>query len=151
MAMDLRQIIESTEHSSQKLTALTDQIHTTILNLFAYLDEPNFRAIHPTDSRHLFDQYDERFFAGQCPDQLSNTPLEFRLAKRMTQATGKACRITYCQPDGPTSKIEYEIAVFTTGLFQTFWRTTPQSLCQESNAAIVCKRFSESWSTKWSI
>ena len=84
------------------------------------VDGLNFKSIHPTDIELLFNLYDEQFFDGACRESLGEAPLSFRLSKRMTQAAGKATR--FQRRDRRTKRVrtEFEIAISTTLLFQTF-------------------------------
>ena len=120
MAADFPQIIETKRLSPEEVAVATGGIYDTILRESKYLGGGNFTRIHPEDIRRLFDLYDGQFFDGGVRKLLGNTPLDFRLSKRMTQAGGKAARRELRDRSGKTIRTEYEIAVSTALLFQTF-------------------------------
>jgi hypothetical protein len=120
MATDVQQLIETKKSSPEDIAANTREICDTILRESAYIVGGNFAAIHPNDIEQLFDLYDGQFFDGGCRRLLGDTPLEFRLSKRMTQAGGKAGRRELRDRSGKIVRTEYELAVSTTLLFQTF-------------------------------
>jgi hypothetical protein len=118
--MDLQQRIESTTISTDEISARTHEIYETVLLESPRLDAGNFTVVHSDDVERLFDLYDRQFFDGGCRKLLGNTPLGFRLSKRMTQAAGKAARRELRRRDGAVVRTDYEIAVSTTLLYQTF-------------------------------
>lgn len=120
MATDVQQLIETKKSSPEDIAAKTREIYDTILRESNYIDGGNFTAIHPNDIEQLFDLYDRLFLDGGCRKLLGDTPLGFRLSKRMTQAGGKAGRRELRDNSGKVVRTEYEIAVSTTLLFQTF-------------------------------
>ena len=120
MATDVQQFIQTKKSSPEEIAARTREIYDTVLRESDYIDGGNFTAIHPNDIEQLFDLYDGQFFDGGCRKLLGDTPLEFRLSKRMTQAGGKAGRRELRDRSGKIVRTEYEIAVSTTLLFQTF-------------------------------
>lgn len=128
MATEMRTLVENKKHAPDEIAAKQREIYETVLRESGFLDAGNFTTIHPDDIERLFDLYDELFFAGGCRQLLGDAPLEFRLSKRMTQAGGKATRRGYRDRRGGEIRLEYEIAVSTTLLFQTF---------QEDHRAVV--------------
>jgi hypothetical protein len=118
--MKLQRTIERQRVAPETVAAKTRSIYVDVLGQSNYLDAGNFESIHPADLRRLFDLYDERFFGGGCRQALGDTPLSFRLSKRMTQAAGKATRVQHRDRRTKAISTEYEIAVSTTLLFQTF-------------------------------
>ena len=120
MEMDLQYAIEGEQVAHEVDAAKTRSIYADTLRLSNYLGTGKFNSIHPSDLEHLFDSYDERFFDGACRRALGDAPLTFRLSKRMTQAAGKATRLQHRDRQTKATSTEYEIAVSTTLLFQTF-------------------------------
>ena len=118
--MDEQQLIESEQLSASEITSKTEEIYQTVLRESACVVTGNFRSIHPDDLSRLFELYDESFFAGACRRLLEDSSIEFRLSKRMTSSAGKASRMARRGQDGELMRYEYEIAVSTTLLFQTF-------------------------------
>ena len=118
--MDMQQFIESKKYSTDRIAAETREIYEIVLRDSNYLDAGNFTCIHPQDLERLFDLYNERFFNGYCRKLPKNASLDFRLSKRMTQAGGKVGRREFRGERGKPGRTEYEIAVSTTLLFQTF-------------------------------
>lgn len=120
MAMDMRKLVETREFLPAEIAGKHREIYETVLRESVFLDTGNFTKIHADDVERLFDLYDEMFFGGGCRQLLGDAPLDFRLSKRMTQAGGKATRRGYLNRRGAAVRLEYEIAVSTTLLFQTF-------------------------------
>ena len=119
-ATDMQRFIETMKYSGAEIAAKTGEIYEAMLSESSYLDAGNFTAIHPSDIERLFDLYAEQFFDGGLRRLLGEAPLGFRLSKRMTQAGGKTGRRTRVDGGGNVLHTEYEIAVSTTLLFQTF-------------------------------
>ena len=120
MATEVQHLIESKKFSPEEIVARTDEIYDTILRESDSIDAGNFTRIHPADVERLFDLYDSHLYDGGCRKLLGDTPINFRLSKRMTQAGGKTGRREFYDESGKVVRIEYEIAVATTLLFQTF-------------------------------
>jgi len=120
MATDMQQLIETKHFSPNEIAGRTREIYESILHESEHIDRGNFAVIHPNDIERLFDLYDQLFLDGGCRKLLGDTPLSFRLSKRMTLAGGKAGRRELRDRSGRVLRAEYEIAVSTTLLFQTF-------------------------------
>jgi len=120
MEMELQQTIEREQVPPEAVVARTRSIYDETLRRSTYLVAGNFKSISPADLERLFDLYDDRFFAGGCRKALGEVPLSFRLSRRMTQAAGKATRFQHRDRRTKEVRTEYEIAVSTTLLFQTF-------------------------------
>ena len=118
--MEFQDTIEREQMPPAEVTSRTRSIYEEALRRSPALDAGNFTSISPADLARLFDLYDERFFAGGCRQALGTAPLSFRLSKRMTQAAGKATRVQHRDRRTKEVRTEYEIAVSTTLLFQTF-------------------------------
>lgn len=117
--MEFQHRVEHEQVASQRVAATTRCIYDEVLRRSNYLDAGNFQSISPADVERLFDLYDERFFDGGCRQMLGTAPLSFRLSKRMTQSAGKATRFQH-RDRRSKAHTEYEIAISTTLLFQTF-------------------------------
>ncbi len=120
MATDVQQAIQTKSFSPQEVSARTREIYDSILRDSASLDGGNFTRIHADDLRRLFDGYDTLFFDGEIRGLLQDASLQFRLSNRMTRSAGQAGRRHRCDRKGNIVGTEYEIAVSTTLLFQTF-------------------------------
>lgn len=122
MTQELRRLVETSlvlsADAEQRLAAISD----SILNSSPYLDRPDFTAISDDDLALLFEQYDQRFFAGACRRTLQSmgSPLDFRVSPRMTRAGGKTTRLLPRVARGLSPVPRFEIAVSSTLLFQTF-------------------------------
>ncbi len=113
----LRVLVETAEFSADQVAVQTRLIYDTLLKESPYLDDGNFTRFHSTDLERLFTEYDHCFFSALIRPTLGNTPLRFRLSKRMTRAGGKMA--THARLNRPNST-SYEISVATTLLFQCF-------------------------------
>jgi hypothetical protein len=120
MTADFQQLIETKLLSPQEVAVITRSIYDTLLRESKYLGGGNFTRIHPEDIRRLFDLYDGLYFDGGVRKLLGNTPLHFRLSKRMTQAGGNAGRREFRDRSSKTVRTEYEIAISAVLLFQSF-------------------------------
>jgi hypothetical protein len=85
----------------------------------------NFAALEVDDLRLLVDLYDAEFFGGLLGRMLRGDgagELVLRGSSRMTHAVGKTVqrRRRVGSPAGPVERVDYEIAVSTLLLFQTF-------------------------------
>ena len=116
----MQQIVQTRRLSARQIKARQREIYASILRESEYLDRGNFSRIHPHDIERLFDLYDGLFFEGGCRELLGDIPLDFRLSKRMTRAGGMATRRESRVSNSNLLRTEYEIAVSTTLLFQTF-------------------------------
>jgi hypothetical protein len=120
MGTEFQHTIERERVTAAEVAAKTQSIYEDALRRSISLDAGNFTSISSADLERLFDLYDERFFDGGCRQGLGTAPLSFRLSKRMTQAAGKATRVQLRDRRTKVVRTEYEIAVSTTLLFQTF-------------------------------
>ena len=115
--MPLRNVLESQRPTRTEIQAETQTIHENILAGSRYLKRPNFESFSPNDLEILFDDYDERFFDGQCRASLGSRPLRFRISRRMTRAGGKT---THARPRSLSQSEWFEITVSSTLLYQAF-------------------------------
>jgi hypothetical protein len=116
----MQQFVETRQLTAHQIHDKQRAIYDSVLRDSEYLNGGNFTRIHTSDIRRLFDLYDDLFFEGRCRKLLGDTPLYFRLSKRMTRSGGMATRRERRSPDSNRVQIEYEIAVSTTLLYQTF-------------------------------
>ena len=117
MTADLRRLVDTSELSANRMAVQTRSIYQHVLNASPHLDGGNFTTIHPSDLGRLFDDYDRGFFQAQIGTTLGDTPVRFRLSKRMTRAVGQTARYT---PRNRSGDRFYEISVSTTLLFECF-------------------------------
>jgi hypothetical protein len=117
MTDDLRMVVETSKFDTEQVARKGRLVYENALRKSPYLDSGNFTAIHTTDLRRLFDEYDDCFFESQIGTTLRNIPLGFRLSRRMTSVAGKTAR--YGGSDCPGGS-RYEISVSTELLFQCF-------------------------------
>jgi hypothetical protein len=120
METDVANLVLTGEFSADEIAGKTREIYDTLLRESRYLDAGNFSWIHPDDVERMFDLYDGLFFGGAVRKLLGAMPLYFRLSRRMTSAGGQTKRSRTRDASGATVRTEYEIAVSTTLLFQTF-------------------------------
>jgi hypothetical protein len=120
METDVATLVQTAEFSPDDITARTREIYDTLLRESRYLDAGNFTCVHPDDVERMFHLYDGLFFGGAVRKLLGATPLYFRLSRRMTSAGGQTKRSRTRDASGTVIRTEYEIAVSTTLLFQTF-------------------------------
>jgi len=121
-----RSVSELLDHLRQTKLTLPEirrrvgQIHESVLENSEWIREGNFAAIHNRDLEFLFQQYDDTFFNGLLGPtaRLNQTPLTFRISKRMTRVGGTTTRTRSRRLSGPRQS--YEIAVSSTLLFTTF-------------------------------
>jgi len=118
--MELLRLIEGQQRDLDEIRELTQEIHDVLLIESATVREENFTAIHSEDLEQLFRLYDELFFNSELGPAARehNTPLTFRISKRMTRVGGTTTRYRHHQKHGP--QWSYEIAISSTLLFSTF-------------------------------
>lgn len=91
-----------------------------------HIRNPNFTTIGRDDLEWLFHRYDREFFSGIISELLHQGtrggPLSFRLSERMTRAAGKTYALSRRErtPAGSSTAYEYQIAISSLLLFQTF-------------------------------
>lgn len=87
--------------------------------------EGNFTVIGTDDLERLFLWYDREFFRGRLGEMILEDgahPMAFRLSRRLISAAGQTVRqVRRVRQDGrPTVKVDYEITISTTLLYNTF-------------------------------
>src|SRR5262249_22850817 len=85
----------------------------------------SFARMGPAGRGGLFAAYDRGFFRGRLGEMLQEDgahPMSFRLSRRLVSAAGQTMRLVrqIRRAGRPASKVEYEITVSTTLLFNTF-------------------------------
>ncbi len=101
------------------------RIYDEMLSLSPNLRTGNFTRIGTDDLERLFAGYDREFFRGRLAEMLLEDaahPMAFRLSRRLVSAAGQTMRqVRRIHRAGrPAAKVEYEITVSTTLLFNTF-------------------------------
>jgi hypothetical protein len=112
-------------HESAEVAAKAGRIYAAMLDRSRHIRSGNFAAIGVEDLELLFDLYDAEFFGGLLGRMLREDGAGapgLRLSSRLTRAAGKTTmtRRRVRSPAGPAVRVEYEIAVSTLLLFQTF-------------------------------
>ena len=116
MSNELLHFVESTTLAEPQITAMTREIHDAVLRESQYMDAGNFSSVHPADLKAFFTRYDRDFFDGQIQQAMGETPLRFRLSKRMTSSGGT----TALRIDRRDGSRRYEITISTALLFGCF-------------------------------
>ena len=117
--------IAGLRHSGAEVAEKSARIYRRMLERSTHLRSGNFEAIHVHDLESLFEAYDLEFFGGLLGRMLAEDcdgRITFRLSGRMTRAAGKTIRRQVRRRQGRqfVVGVEYEIAVSTLLLFQTF-------------------------------
>ena len=120
MAMDFQTLVQSVELPPGAIEERATTIYKSMLSESAYITTGNFTQFHASDLERLFDLYDASFFDGNCRQLVGDVPLQFRLSKRMTRAAGKTTVRRFRDRKKHPAHVEYEIAISSTLLFQTF-------------------------------
>jgi hypothetical protein len=112
-------------YSADEVDERTQRIYDEILSQSPQIRTGNFTLIGIDDLQRLFAGYDHEFFRGRLGEMLHEDgahPMSFRLSRRLTSAAGQTMRLTrpILWAGRPVSKVEYEITVSTTLLFNTF-------------------------------
>lgn len=96
-------------------------IYQCLITESRWIEDGDFTSIHCRDLEILFEEYDRLFFDNQLgrAARKNNTPLTFRISKRMTRVGGTTTKYRHRTPRGPQSS--YEIAISSTLLFSTFY------------------------------
>lgn len=117
--------LQALHHSADDVLRKAREIYEATLTQSSEIRSGNFTAMGVVDLRLLFGLYDAAFFSGLLGSMLREdgpSALEFRLSTRMTRAAGKTfLRRRRIRLAGQTiMRDEYEIAISTLLLFQTF-------------------------------
>jgi hypothetical protein len=112
-------------YSAPEVEQRSRRIYEGMLDQSRHIKEANFTAIGTDDLARLFGWYDQEFFRGRLGEMLHEDgvwPLDFRLSRRLVSAAGQTLRqVRQLQRNGtPTAKVDYEITISTTLLYNTF-------------------------------
>jgi bifunctional DNA-binding transcriptional regulator/antitoxin component of YhaV-PrlF toxin-antitoxin module len=116
----LAEILRTNQLSDQQRQSRSRDVRRHVLQNATHLNVENFHSISPQDLGLLFHSIDEFYFeglVGRVCELSSAKPLAFRLSSRMTTSGGMT---TMRRSSGNSNDVEYEIALATTPLFQTF-------------------------------
>lgn len=91
-----------------------------VLEQSSVMDGDNFRKIARQDLERMAESYDRTFFGGLCLDLARAHGMTFRLSSRMSRAGGKTTRQIFRAIRGRQASVQYEIALSTSLLFQSF-------------------------------
>jgi hypothetical protein len=112
-------------YSASEVEARKGRIYESLLAQSPQVRNGNFRLIGTDDLERLFNWYDREFFAGRLGEMLMEDeahPVTFRLSRRLVRAAGQTIRqVSRVHRHGkPFAKVEYEITISATLLFNTF-------------------------------
>lgn len=117
----LATIVRQPATGEQTTQARCQAVYAHVLNNSSSIEKADFTTVSPADLGLLFQVTDELFFdglVGKVCEQIAARPLSFRLSTRMTSTGGMT---TMQRPAlAPDSRFEFEIAVATTPLFESF-------------------------------
>ena len=125
MSRDRTVRLSALRHSPEEVASKVDRIYRTVLERSKHVRSGNFDELGVADLRLLFDLYDAEFFEGLLGAMLKEDgagEITLRLSNRMTRAAGKTI-VRKKRKRGVfrlVERAEYEIAVSTLLLFQTF-------------------------------
>ena len=117
----LAEIISRPAAAESERQARCSDVYHHMLNNSSNFGTPDFRTLSPADLGQLFQATDEIFFdglVGKVCEQVAARPLSFRLSTRMTSTGG----MTIMQRPARSldRRFEFEIAIATTPLFESF-------------------------------
>lgn len=125
---ELRELVERQVLNDEEINRRISTIYSQVLSQSRHLRVGNFTTVSAADLECLFGLYDGWFFRGLIQKYFHHAPvskLRFRLSRRMTRAGGKTFRFTHrVALPGQPPRVDYEIAISTTLLFQTFGDVT---------------------------
>ncbi|MCA9114402.1 MAG: hypothetical protein KDA79_04900 [Planctomycetaceae bacterium] len=135
---ELHQHVLTARLEQPRIEELGQSIGRKLLDSSAQIREPDFRALAGSDLRLMFEEYDRLFLGGLCGEMTRRNghSLSFRVSSRMTSAGGKAMRRA-TRPRFGQPKVEFEIAVSSLLLFQTF--EDPASETPITVGGLVCR------------
>jgi hypothetical protein len=112
-------------YSAEEVDERSRRIYDEMLGHSPQIKAGDFTVIGTDDLERLFAGYDREFFRGRLGEMLREDeahPLAFRLSRRLVSAAGQTMRQTrrVLRAGIPATKIDYEITVSTTLLFNTF-------------------------------
>jgi hypothetical protein len=112
-------------YSAEEVEERSRRIYQATLSQSPQIRSGNFTVIGTDDLERLFTGYDREFFRGRLGEMLLEDqahPIAFRLSRRLVRAAGQTIRqVRRVQRAGkPVLKVDYEITVSTTLLYNTF-------------------------------
>lgn len=116
----LMSIVVQRQLTEPERTAQRELVFAHVIRNSRHISSGNFVSLSNEDLGILFHAIDENYFEGKIStlcEQTADRPLAFRLSTRMTSSGGMT---TMKQSRGLNPKKEFEIAVATTPLFETF-------------------------------
>lgn len=116
----LQTLVSQRHWTRRELRDLRDEVFREVIRRSDQISNGNFKVISNEDLGILFHAIDDYFFDGcvaSVCEQESSKPLSFRLSTRMTTSGGMT---TMQQTRGRRPKREFEIAIATTPLFETY-------------------------------
>jgi hypothetical protein len=119
MPMELAQLLQFGQLQPLEISARSTRVYEDLLRQSPHLRCGNFESIHTRDLERLWFAYDAVFFYGVLRRALVDTPVRFRLSRRLTSSAGKTTR-RQTRDRRSTPAVDYEICVSTALLFQTF-------------------------------
>lgn len=120
MSHQLRQTLHTRILTPEQQHAVFTEIHEEVLHHSQVMKVPNFVVFRTSDLEFMFHQYDQRVLNGACTAALDGRRLDFNLSNRMTRSGGKTtAKTTRNRLTGSITE-EFEIAVSSHLLFQTF-------------------------------
>ena len=112
-------------YSASEVEDRVMRIYEATLAQSPQIREGNFTVIGTDDLERLFFWYDREFFRGRLGEMILEDeahPMAFRLSRRLVSAAGQTIRqVRRVRQDGkPAVKVDYEITISTTLLYNTF-------------------------------
>jgi hypothetical protein len=112
-------------YSASEVEKRARRIYEATLAQSPHMQGGNFRLIGTDDLERLFGWYDSEYFQSRLGEMLLEdeaSPITFRLSRRLVSAAGQTMRQTrrVVRAGKPVARVEYEITVSTTLLFNTF-------------------------------
>ncbi len=112
-------------YSASEVEKRARRIYEATLAQSPQIRDGNFRLIGTDDLERLFAWYDNEYFRGRLGEMLLEDeahPIAFRLSRRLVSAAGQTIRqVRRVDRAGkPAARVDYEITVSTTLLFNTF-------------------------------
>jgi hypothetical protein len=112
-------------YSAEEVEERSRRIYQAMLSQSPQIRAGNFTVIGTDDLERLFAGYDREFFRGRLGEMLVEDeahPMAFRLSRRLVRAAGQTIRqVRQTSRAGkPALKIDYEITVSATLLYNTF-------------------------------
>jgi len=105
---------------SAKTSDIQKQIGERLLKESRYLKDKNFQKASNSDLQLMAEMYDHYYFGSSLLPWARSYGMDFRWSSRMTRAGGKTTRTVTINRKTGVRQTQYEIALSSTLLFQTF-------------------------------